>query len=306
MHIETLKLWEDREDVKLTTFLSLPDPIFPDKKKRPAVIVCPGGAYMGCPRHGAEGDPVAMTFAADGYQAFVLEYSVHDGAPEGKAKFPAQILDYGKAVLTIREHAEEWRVDMDRITLIGFSAGAHLCGMVATTWHEPLLSEYFHEDSRVFRPLGAMLIYPITDYRIQNEYLKSGDIPVYPEESTPTVFGCAEPSEEAEKEYSPVCHVSDKTCPIFMAAAQDDRVVPVIQSFRMAEALQNAGVSYEMHIFQYGNHGFSLGRYIPEPYREDKKHANGKWIELAKTFLMHLVAEETAETEKKPFGDTPA
>lgn len=63
MLIETIKLWDDRDDVELTTFVSLPDLVFPDRSKRPAVIVCPGGAYLGCPRHGVEGDPVAMTFA---------------------------------------------------------------------------------------------------------------------------------------------------------------------------------------------------------------------------------------------------
>lgn len=302
MYIQTLKLWEDRDDVKLTTFVSLPDPVFPEKTKRPAVIVCPGGAYMNCLRDGPEGDCVAMTFAADGYQAFVLEYSVKEHAPEGKTLFPAQILDYGKAILTIREHAEEWYVDMSRISILGFSAGAHLCGMIATTWHKTLLSEYFHKDANTFRPLGALLIYPITDYTLQNRHVKESSIPIYPMEVNRYIFGCDEPSEEQEQKYSPVCHISENTCPVFIAAATDDGIVPVMQSLQMAEKLQEADVPYELHLFRYGNHGFSLGRYIPEPYREDKKHANAKWTEMAKTFLMHLIAEETTVIESNPFG----
>ncbi|MBQ9815652.1 MAG: alpha/beta hydrolase [Lachnospiraceae bacterium] len=303
MLIKTLKLWEGRDDVELTTFIAMPDPVFPDNKKRPAVIVCAGGSYMTCTRHSPEGDNVAAVFAADGYQAFVLEYSIHDRAPEGKALFPAQILDYGKAILTIREHADEWNVDVNRISIIGFSAGAHLCGMIATTWHEKLLTDYFHTDSEVFKPLCAMLIYPITDFHIQNEHLKKVNIPVYPKESNIAVFGCLDPSEEQEREYSPVCHVSEKTCPVFIAAAANDSLVPAIQSIKMAEALNNAGVSYELHLFELGDHGFALGRYIPEPYREDKKHADSKWLEMSKKFLMHQVAEETTHYEKHPFGD---
>lgn len=302
MLIETVKLWEDRNDVELTTFVSLPDPVFPDRSKRPAVIVCPGGAYLGCPRHGAEGDPVAMTFAEDGYQAFVLEYSVFSRAPEGKALFPAQLLDYGKAILTIREHADEWCVDTEKISIVGFSAGAHLCGMIATTWHETLLAEHFGKDPSVFRPLSALLIYPITDYRIQNRNLKNGSIPLYTVDSNKAVFGCDYPAEEVEKMYSPVEHVSDQTCPIFIAAATDDRIVSADQSLELAEKLQAAHVPYELHLFQYGNHGFALGRYIPQPYREDKKHVNAQWVGLAKKFLMHAIASETTQTEKNPFG----
>ena len=92
-------------------------------------------------------------------------------------------------------------------------------------------------------------------------------------------------------------------CPVFIAADANDGLVPAIQSIKMAEALNNAGVSYELHLFELGDHGFALGRYIPEPYREDKKHADSKWVEMAKKFLMHQVAEETTHFEKHPFGD---
>ena len=74
MRIETIRLWEGRDDVELTMFLNLDDPFLKIKRKRPAIISVPGGAYQTCPRDGHEGDPVAMAFAIDGYQGFVLEY----------------------------------------------------------------------------------------------------------------------------------------------------------------------------------------------------------------------------------------
>lgn len=52
MKIETIKLWGNREDVELTTFLHVQDPFLPKKSRKPALIAVPGGAYQTCPRHG--------------------------------------------------------------------------------------------------------------------------------------------------------------------------------------------------------------------------------------------------------------
>ncbi|MCD8232265.1 MAG: alpha/beta hydrolase [Clostridiales bacterium] len=305
MKIETLKLWDDRDDVELTTFLTMPDPFFPDPIKKPAVIVCPGGGYNNCPRHGTEGDAVAMTFAADGYQGFVLEYSVAEKAPKEKVLFPNQLLDFGKAILTIREHADEWYVDVNRISIIGFSAGAHLCGMLATTWHQDLLSGYFHEDPEVFRPLAAMCIYGLFDYVYQNEFNRSqagSSNPMLQGDLCTHVFGVSVPERTEEEKYSPYYQVSEKTCPMFMAAAINDGLVPAIQSVRMAEKLHEAGVPYELHMFQYGDHGFGLGRNLVEPFRNELAHACAEWVPLAKTFLMHQITPETTDKEKDPFA----
>lgn len=304
MKIETLPLWNGRGDVELTTFLTMPDSFIPNPIPKPAVIVCPGGAYKKCPRHGHEGDPVAMAFAMDGYQAFVLEYSVKERAPEGRTLFPAQVIDLGRAILTIREHAEEWCVDVDKISVIGFSAGAHLCGMLATTWHEPLLAEYFRKKPEVFRPLSAICIYGVYDYALQNEFNRKHFDPVQPVDYNTHVFGCKEPTRDAEEKYSPYYHVSGATCPMFLAAAVDDGKVPSIQSVRMAEKLHEAGIPYELHMFQFGDHGFSLGRNPFEPFREEKAHACAAWLPLAKTFLMHQISPDTAWKEKHLYDIT--
>ena len=60
-------------------------------------------------------------------------------------------------------------------------------------------------------------------------------------------------------------------------------------------------VPYECHMFQYGDHGFSLGRNVFEPYREDLKHACAEWVPLAKVFLMHLLSEDSLKPEADPF-----
>lgn len=297
MKIETIKLWNDRDDVELTTFLNISDPFFNKDIKRPAVIVCPGGAYQSCPRHGNEGDPVAMAFAIDGYQAFVLEYSVTAKAPEGKTTFPAQLYDLGKAILTVREHAEEWSINADQIAIIGFSAGAHLCGMYSVKWHTNLLADYFECDAGVFKPMAAVLAYGIFDYTMK-------DPPAYrPAEMNAPLFGCADPDEELLKEYSSVCQVTDKMPPAFLVAATDDGLVPAMQTIRMAEKLQRQNVPYECHLFQYGEHGFALGKNLFEPFKQEMTHVCAQWVPLAKIFLMHLISPETLGPEESPFKD---
>lgn len=87
-----------------------------------------------------------------------------------------------------------------------------------------------------------------------------------------------------------------------MAAAINDGMVDAIQSVYMAEKLHKAGIPYELHMFEYGDHGFSLGRNLIEPFRQDKMHACAQWLPLAKTFLMHHIAPETVEDEKDPFA----
>ena len=302
MLIQSLKLWDDREDVMLTTFLTQPDTFIPNPEKKPAVIVCAGGAYMTCDRHGTEGDPIAMRFASAGYQSFVLEYSIASKAPEGKALFPAQLYDFGKAFITIHEHANEWNIDVNRISIIGFSAGAHLCGMMATHWHTPLLSEYFGVKSDTFKMLTAILVYGLFDYTIQEEHRKNHKIAILPDDLNVPTFGEINPSTEQLKKYSPIFHITENTPPIFLAAARDDGMVPAIHTLRMAEVLHEKGIPYELHVFEYGDHGFSMGQNLIQPYRLDKAHACEKWVEMAKVFLLHHVAPETLACEENPFA----
>lgn len=305
MRIETIRLWEDRDDVELTMFLTMRDKFIPNPVKKPAFIAVPGGAYHSCPRHGNEGDPVAMTFAVDGYQSFVLEYSVAEKAPEGKALFPAQLIDLGKAILTIRAHAEEWDIDPEKITICGFSAGGHLCSMYASTWQDGMLEKALgcaHNDLKI---MAALCIYGLHDYVLQEAFNAAHPNMMTDGSMNIPLFGCAHPDEETLKQYSPVCHASKEMPPMFLAAATDDGLVPAMHTIRMAERLQELGVPYECHMFQYGDHGFSLGRNLFEPFRQELSHACAQWVPLAKTFLMHLISEETLKPEENPFKDMP-
>ena len=100
-------------------------------RKRPAILVAPGGAYA---VHATkESEPVAIQFMQMGYQVFVLKYSVGSdrSRPEKgiikSAVYPLTAVEMLEALHIVKEHADEWNIDKNRIFLMGFSAGGHVC-----------------------------------------------------------------------------------------------------------------------------------------------------------------------------------
>lgn len=300
MIIEKIKLWPDREDVVLTAYITpagenIPGPKPPVIEKTPAIVICPGGAYRNLQK--PEGDPVAAHFAAQGYQSFVLEYSVEMRCPKGKSLFPNQLIDFGKAWLTIREHAEEWNVDVERISIMGFSAGGNLVGMYGTTWHHDLLADTFHVGKEVFKPLCAISLYGVMDYRIQAESILAQEASFVHEE-LPRCFGTMTPTKEQLEQYSPVCNVDEYTVPMFLANAQDDDCVPPVESLLMARKLMEHNIFVEYHLFPTGGHAFAFGRDTLQPYRQDKLRQCAQWIELVDRFLLYQNIPEAKKSEE--------
>jgi acetyl esterase/lipase len=147
MQTETIVLNAERK-VSLTTYLQPVGGEFGNIKKRPAMLVIPGGGYFFCSDREAE--PIALSYMAAGFNAFVLRYSL-----EANAAWPQPLKDYEEAIDLIRSRADEWFIDSQKVAIIGFSAGGHLAASAAT------LSK---EDSR---PNAAILGYPLTNTDVQ-------------------------------------------------------------------------------------------------------------------------------------------
>lgn len=210
MRQETIILNAER-NVTLTAYIQEVDGEF-QFHKRPAMLVLPGGGYAMCSDR--EADPVALAYLKAGFQAFVLRYST------GKHKaWPNPLNDYEQAMELLKEKADRWHLDADRIAAVGFSAGGHLCACAATIAKN--------------KPAAAILVYPAI--------LKDICDMCQP--------GMPQPNE----------HVSGDTSPCFLVAARDDRTVDIKNSLMMQLALADNGIPFESHIYSYGGHGFSTG-----------------------------------------------
>lgn len=232
----------------LTTYILDPVSVASDKR-RPAVVVIPGGGYRFCSDR--ESEPIVMQFLAMGYHAFLLNYSV---APN---RFPVALQEAGLAVATIREHADEWQVDPDAILLCGFSAGGHLACSLGTFWNKAQIFELIERTPNDVRPNGLILGYPVItsgEFRHTGSFEKllgldlSGEID----------GGELLLTERALAVVSLEQQVSDQMPPVFLWHTRTDENVPVENSLMLAMAMQKNGVDYEMHIFPEGRHGLAL------------------------------------------------
>ncbi|MGF0033864.1 alpha/beta hydrolase [Bariatricus sp. SGI.154] len=297
MKTEVIKLYENREDVTLTTYILQDSPELLAGKMRPAIIICPGGGYFNCSDREAE--PVAIRFAAMGYHAFVLRYSTYcegsgrfpdimKGIEENvNSQYPNAMREIGKPMLILREHAKEWMVDTKRIAVCGFSAGAHNASMYAVNWQEDVISEYFQEEKENFRPAAAILGYTLSDYvymrDVMEEYTPMDK--AFFAASVKAYLGEEVPGEEMLDKVSPARHVTEYMPPTFLWATSEDTLVPVQHSIRMSHALAEKKIPFELHIFEEGPHGLSLSTQASAEARSLIYPDAAKWSELAGCWL---------------------
>lgn len=212
-----------------------------DDKIRPALIITPGGGYRRCaPR---EGECVALRFYEMGYQTFVCTYTTNPLGSHPLMTQPAK--DAAQAVRHVRMNAAVLNVRSDRISLCGFSAGAHVAGTVGVHWED--FAEPTDNAIHLCRPDAMLLCYPVISVFSDICHGPSGK----------NLLG-AHPSEamvhymRLEENVRPDCP------PTFLWHTRTDRTVPVENSVVFAEACRAAGVPHEMHLFSSGDHGLSL------------------------------------------------
>jgi acetyl esterase/lipase len=296
MLIEKIQLWEDSETVTLHSYILNNSMEFQKDQLRPAVVICPGGGYLGTSDREAE--PVALRFASLGYHTFVLRYTTYFKewvqdfnnlpAPNEKSAYPQPLFDLANAMLIIRENASNWLVDPERIAVCGFSAGAHLAASMGVHWNSSLLNEKFKSDNELFKPNAVILGYPLLDYQLMKEKVEEGAnefIKGFWEISGKAVFGTSNPSPEQLLVTSPVNFVSPQTPPTFIWHTADDDLVYAENSLRFATELAKNKVPYELHVFESGVHGLSL---CDETTAGDSSHINPEckvWFDLADSWL---------------------
>ena len=241
---ETFLLSERYQDATLTTYVSY-DPPEMKLPPRPAIVVCPGGGYSMLSDREAE--PIVKEFLAAGLNVFLLRYSVKEGA----ANY-APLIQASLAIKHVRENAEKYHIDPNRVFIVGFSAGGHLAASTGILWNIPEVRDAVgvtdgKAPEGINRPDGMILCYPVIT---AGEYTHIG--------SARRVSGQAEPDAEAVRKFSLELHVDATTPRAFIWHTFSDTTVPVKNTLLLANAMVEANVPFECHIFPEGVHGLAL------------------------------------------------
>lgn len=215
----------------------LPDPA---KATGAAVVVLPGGGYVGLAPH--EGVTFAEWLASHGVAAFVLEYRLGSSG----YRHPIMLQDAARGLRIVRSKADKWGVDPKRIGIMGSSAGGHLASTLLTHFDagDPLAEDPIERVSS--RPDLGILCYPVITMGVRTH---GG--------SRENLLG-KDPSPKLLEYLSNEKQVTKETPPCFIWHTWEDQAVPVENSMKFAKALRSHGVPFDLHIYQNGGHGMGL------------------------------------------------
>lgn len=188
------------------------------KQNSMGIIICPGGGYeiLAIDKEGYE---IAKWFNKLGFTAFVLQYRV-------PGKQHGALQDIQRAIRIIRSNAEKWKLNPNKIGLLGFSAGASLSARASTRYNEKTYTPVDVIDSISCRPDFSTLIYPA--------FLDQGP----------------------NKTLTPELRIDKKTPPMFIFQTADDRHGN--SALTLAEALRTFEIPVELHLLAKGGHGYGM------------------------------------------------
>ena len=215
----------------------LPDPT---NATGAAMVICPGGGYAHLAPH--EGNDYALWLNQHGVAGFVLKYRLGSSG----YRHPAMLQDAERAVRTVRANAAQWHIDPKRVGIMGSSAGGHLASTLMTHFEPGDTNAADPIERESSRPDLGILCYPVITF---GEFAHVG--------SRDNLLG-KNPSPELVKLLSNELQVTKNTPPCFIWQTFDDKTVPVENSLLFATALRQAGVPFDLHIYEHGRHGLGL------------------------------------------------
>lgn len=243
------------------------------ERRRPCILICPGGGYGHLAEREAE--PIAIKMNSFGFNAVVLRYSL---LPNG---YPCPMFEAAYAMKYIRDHAEEWGINKDKIVIAGFSAGGHVAASLGTLWNQPefdtFIKDYLKCEKEYVKPNGMMLGYSV---------LTSG------EKAHKMSFERLLGDRHAEllESVSLENRITKDTPKTFLWHTFADNSVPVENSILFAGKLRENDISFELHIFPDGSHGLGLGTKETDVLEGGKCQMEvSVWPELFKTWFENQI-----------------
>lgn len=205
------------------------------------VLILPGGGYQRVSTE-KEGHRPAMMLASRGHAAAVLEYR------HSPARHPVPLADAQRAMKLLRSDTRTSGLDPGAIGVMGFSAGGHLAGLLATQPPVSLPCAPDAVEAESGRPAFAALIYPVASFCEPFSHAGSREALLGPDAEGPL-----------RGQLSLERAVSESTPPMFIAHGQADESVPPENALSLYTALCRASVPADLHIYHGAGHGFGLG-----------------------------------------------
>ncbi|HIS31333.1 MAG TPA: alpha/beta hydrolase [Candidatus Limivivens intestinipullorum] len=265
------------EPGKLYVYAQENSPEMDPDKRRPLILICPGGGYsMTSDR---EAEPIGMEYLAADCNVAILRYST------SPARYPTALLQVAGSVKYLRENAERYHIDTEKIVVLGFSAGGHLAASYGVFWKkETFLAESLGTNAEMLRPNGLILCYPV---------ITSG--PKAHRDSFLELLG--ERYEELVDKMSLEKQVDQDTPPAFLWHTAADPLVPVENSLLFFQALHDKGIPAELHIYPRGRHGLALANKKTLSYMNTGLQPEcATWVPLSKTWLENLSCTDEPQT----------
>ena len=266
MEKQIIKLWEQDVpgyiggEIPMLTY-------YPTENKlgKGTVVICPGGGY--CKRAPHEGEGYAKYLNSIGLDAFVVDYRVHPN------HFPYPLLDARRAVRYVRENAEKYGIDPNKIAIMGSSAGGHLAALTST-YRGVIDGEGVDAlDSVDATPNAQILCYPVIDFNGHNGSF---------------IHLLGDKLEEMRDSVTPSLIADKDTPPAYIWHTAEDTCVNILNTYDYVKALKKLSVPVELHVYPFGAHGLGLanegGRTVPHvqswaPLMQEWLKLMG-WIEM--------------------------
>ena len=229
-----------------------------------AVLICPSGGYVKL-TYDLGGIQLAKWFNTLGVTAFVLKYRLPN-SPDLEQREIGPMQDAQRAMRIIRAHATEWKLDTNKIGIMGASAGGHLASTLSTHFKDvSKMNDSYDQYS--FYPNFQILVSPVIT---MGEYAHKG--------SKTNLLGENAP-EDLIKAYSNELQVSPKTPPAFIVHASNDRGVNPMNSILFYEALLKNNISASLHTFPQGGHAIGVAK---------NPGSTKLWMELCREWLIEM------------------
>ena len=221
------------------------DVFLPKNSNGTGILILPGGGFMKVVPD-MEGSEAAPFLNRVGIAVFVLRYRTNETLPADEPAWRRPLQDAQRALRLIRSRAEEWKIQRDRVGVLGFSAGGQVASILHTADGAAAYESIDAADKESYRPDFSMLIYP---WQVLDK--------------------------NTGKLLSEI-RLSKKSPPAFIVHTHDDRSSS-LGSVWIYAGLKRHNVPAELHIYENGGHGYGM--------RARKNSNIGTWPNRATDWL---------------------